>query len=100
MKMLGFSKDQSSRSQREASVSDQDFEQHVARVKEDGKELKTFGLLRLATEADREAQRAVNREMVKGAGPLPEGPFSTLVIDPPWDYADEGDADPFGRGQL
>ena len=45
----------------------------------------------------RDADQARIDEHVEPLGKL-EGVFSTIVIDPPWDYSDEGDADPFGRG--
>lgn len=47
----------------------------------------------------RAALREANAEMVKGTPTLPVGTFATIVIDPPWDWGDEGDDDQFGRGR-
>lgn len=52
-------------------------------------------------EVRREAQRKANHDLVeRAAGPLEElipGSYSAIVIDPPWDWGDEGDIDQFGR---
>jgi N6-adenosine-specific RNA methylase IME4 len=49
-------------------------------------------------EQAREEKREENRLLVEAAAPsvLVPGTFSTIVIDPPWDWDDEGDADQFG----
>lgn len=54
-------------------------------------------------EQEREQKREVNRELV-AAAPIPATAtagqrFQTIVIDPPWDWGDEGDADQFGRAR-
>lgn len=51
-------------------------------------------------EQEREQQREANRALAANTMPLPveSGEFMTIVIDPPWDWGDEGDADQFGRG--
>src|SRR4029434_5912993 len=56
---------------------------------------------REAKEAEREARRAANRHKVDALGdPLATGAtFATIVIDPPWDWSDEGDADQLGRAR-
>jgi N6-adenosine-specific RNA methylase IME4 len=59
-------------------------------------------MIRLAKEQEREKSRQLNRELVEGTIPLcqdVDGPFSTIVVDPPWDWGDEGDGDQFGRGR-
>ena len=48
--------------------------------------------------ADREESRAANRALTLGVEP-PRGPATTIVMDPPWDWSDEGDVDHFGRGK-
>jgi N6-adenosine-specific RNA methylase IME4 len=50
-------------------------------------------------EVDREAERERNRELVKQAPRLSEidETFPTIMLDPPWDWGDEGDVDQFGR---
>lgn len=49
--------------------------------------------------AKREEARQQNAEKVKGiSNPLEaQGLFQTIVIDPAWDYTEEGDNDAFGR---
>lgn len=51
--------------------------------------------------AKREEARQQNAEKVKNiSSPLEaQGLFQTIVIDPAWDYAEEGDNDAFGRGR-
>ena len=51
-------------------------------------------------EAERKKKRSDNSEKVKSAKSISElsGKFSTIVIDPPWDWGDEGDNEQLGRG--
>jgi N6-adenosine-specific RNA methylase IME4 len=50
---------------------------------------------------ERERKREANRELVKVAAALEvvRERFQTIVLDPPWDWGDEGDADQFGRAR-
>lgn len=52
-------------------------------------------------EAKREEQRQENAEKIETlATPLEaQGLFQTIVIDPPWDWGDEGDINQFGRAK-
>jgi N6-adenosine-specific RNA methylase IME4 len=54
-------------------------------------------------EAVREARRDENRAKVAAVPDLTVftgvAKFATIVIDPPWDWADEGDQDQFGRAR-
>lgn len=52
-------------------------------------------------EREREARRAENRAKVERAPePVRIGArFATIVIDPPWDWGDEGDVDQMGRAR-
>lgn len=52
-------------------------------------------------EAVREAERVENAEKIETlATPLDaQGLFQTIVIDPPWDWGDEGDVNQFGRAK-
>ena len=54
---------------------------------------------RAVKEASREAARQENAEKVQAINnPLEaQGLFQTIVIDPAWDYSEEGDNDAFGR---
>ncbi len=59
------------------------------------------GESRAAKEEDRQQKRTENQELVANA-PDPaklESIYSTIVIDPPWDWGDEGDADQLGRAR-
>ena len=50
-------------------------------------------------EAFRETQRCENAKKIKALStPLDaQGLFQTIVVDPPWDWSDEGDINQFGR---
>lgn len=52
-------------------------------------------------EEQREAQRTENAEKIEQlSSPLDaQGLFQTIVIDPPWDWGDEGDVNQFGRAK-
>lgn len=56
---------------------------------------------RAEKEAAREEQRQENAEKIEElATPLEaQGLFQTIVIDPPWDWGDEGDVNQFGRAK-
>ena len=58
---------------------------------------------RAVKEIRREQQRERNRELVEQTKPpetlMPETQFATIVLDPPWDWGDEGDVDQFGRAR-
>lgn len=57
---------------------------------------------RIIKELKQEQQREANAALVSGTKPLSEAVtdrFHTIVIDPPWDWGDEGDVSQFGRGK-
>ena len=56
---------------------------------------------RAEREAQREDERQENAEKIETlATPLDaQGLFQTIVIDPPWDWGDEGDVNQFGRAK-
>lgn len=58
--------------------------------------------MRELKERHREHRRAENRERIESA-PTAEilrgSRFATIVLDPPWDWGDEGDGDQFGRAR-
>jgi len=56
-------------------------------------------LKRLVNEAKRQKERLSDKHSVKKVDPIPDGPFSAISIDPPWDWGDEGDADQLGRAR-
>lgn len=58
-------------------------------------------VLRASKDADADEARTRNEELAAGTlGPewLP-GPYQTIVIDPPWDWGDEGDQNQLGRAR-
>ena len=57
--------------------------------------------LRAMKERAREQRRENNREKIATvADPMTlEATFATIVVDPPWDWADEGDDDQLGRAR-
>ena len=55
---------------------------------------------RMRKEREREAKRQENAKKVEQAKAIEPGlRFSTIVIDPPWDWGDEGDKDQLGRAK-
>ena len=68
-----------------------------------GKELTSIGIVRLAKEQNREATRDENRALVASATKATERAegktYPTIIIDPPWDWSDEGDQDQYGRAR-
>lgn len=60
------------------------------------------GVKREAKEEKREERRQQNRKIIE-ANPQSiselKAKFSTIVIDPPWDWGDEGDCDQLGRAK-
>jgi N6-adenosine-specific RNA methylase IME4 len=61
--------------------------------------LLTTGADRESKEAEREAKRQANRQLLLQAPRLADldETFPTVVLDPPWDWGDEGDIDQLGR---
>jgi N6-adenosine-specific RNA methylase IME4 len=86
---LGISQVQSHRWQKIASIPLRDFEGFIRERKREGKELTSVSVLRLASELRR---RPIDKPQDGEIDPwLPhirtaaEEPFSTIVVDPPWD---------------
>jgi N6-adenosine-specific RNA methylase IME4 len=90
---LGISQVQSHRWQKIASIPLRDFEGFIRDRKRDGKELTSVSVLRLASELHRQpGAKLLENEQESEIDPwLPhigagsESPFSTVVVDPPWD---------------
>ena len=97
-----------------AGVSPKIFERAVAVIETAPEELKSevrdgnltinqaYNRMKQAEKlAKREEVRQQNAEKVKTiSNPLEaQGLFQTIVIDPAWDYSEEGDNDAFGRGR-
>ena len=81
---LDINKSQSSRWQEIASVPDPLFEQYIQEGHQrENHELTTAGLKAVAKIERKDEQI----EAIRRTPPLPQGPFSVIVIDPPWPYA-------------
>lgn len=52
---------------------------------------------RIRNEAERQRERKLDSCSLTDVPPIPLGPFATIILDPPWDWGDEGDIDQFGR---
>lgn len=67
------------------------------------KEQEQLQLKRQVKEQEREQRRDGNRQVISQAKTIDEvlgsARFATIVIDPPWDWGDEGDIDQFGRAR-
>jgi len=66
-------------------------------------EITQTGALRVAKEYQRETRREENRQrVIDTVSPVEHvigATYPTLVLDPPWDWGDEGDVDQFGRAR-
>jgi N6-adenosine-specific RNA methylase IME4 len=62
-----------------ADMPEEDFEQHIAETKAEGKELTTAGTVR--------AIRKLMQERTAETPPLPTGKYRVLYGDPPWKYS-------------
>ncbi|MCI0657611.1 MAG: MT-A70 family methyltransferase [Acidobacteria bacterium] len=97
---MGITKDRSHQVQEIAAIPEAKREALILAYKEKGGI--TFAKLkRMAKDERREHARKMDCARVASAAAPAEidGVFSTIVIDPPWDFGDEGDVDQFGRGR-
>ena len=74
---------QSSRWQQEAEVPPEVFEQYVAETKANDEELTSAGLLRITKKLRQAKEREETAQNVLDTDDI-EGPYRTIVIDPPW----------------
>ena len=100
---LGIEKTQSHRWQLEARLPEHLFTAHIETVKRSGGELTSIALQRKAKDWEQDQKRAddaIRVEHVEDLRPLVgEIEFSTIVVDPPWDFADERDVNQLGRAR-
>lgn len=102
---LGITRDDASRWQTIAQYPEERFEGYIHTTREKREELTMAALHRLAKrylkEDEREQHRDENRLEISRAQTIEEAlgnaKFATIVIDPPWDWGDEGDIDQLGR---
>lgn len=82
-------------------AADRDRVVEQIRTATDPEELSRTRLLRTEKEHRRDARRDENRVLVEQAPRLADlgERFSAIVLDPPWDWGDEGDADQLGRAR-
>lgn len=94
---LGISRNRSSQAQKLAALPVEEFEKVAAR------ETSLTEVKREIKERAREQHREQNRVVVEQTKPVDlwasGAKFSTIVIDPPWDWGDEGDIDQMGRAR-
>jgi len=86
------------RFQQLARIPEDEFERHVTGTRAD--DITTAAALRKGKEADRQRKRDDNQALVDETVLLSHDPdmrYPAVVIDPPWDWGDEGDIDQFGR---
>ena len=81
---LGITKNQSSQWQAVASLPEEVFEEHIEETKAKKKELTTSDMVKLAK---KEEKLIENEELRKRVCPLPEGQYSVVLADPPWEYS-------------
>lgn len=79
-------------------LDDDEFEARLAKVIADGESPAATRFARLEQDDRRERMREDNRQLTLGVKP-PQGRARTIVIDPPWDWGDEGDVDQFGQAR-
>ena len=100
---LGITKNDSSRWQKLASIEEEVFEKALVERSLAAAYVTTASFLRQVKEAEREQRREANRATVDETDDLSDadlaGKFSTIVIDPPWDWGDKGDVDQLGRAK-
>ncbi|MFH1744388.1 MAG: MT-A70 family methyltransferase [bacterium] len=108
---IGVDKMQSSRAQKLADVSEKIIRDYTKQEREAGGEVGKAGLLRFVTTTKREekdteraAKEQAAQRRIKRAKTIQDvlgsTKFSTIVVDPPWDWDDEGDVSQFGRGKT
>jgi hypothetical protein len=92
---LGVSKQESAKAQKLAELPDTEFESVVS-----GEKTLTQ-LKREEREAERENRRSENAKKASAApSPIMSGAvYATILIDPPWDWGDEGDVNQMGRAK-
>lgn len=95
LKDLDISRFQSHRWQRVASISRRDFEAHVNKTKNAGRELTTAGILRIVPKQARKRSAAKPRDVAScTVADLEElvsqgTTFATIYADPPWPYGNQ-----------
>jgi N6-adenosine-specific RNA methylase IME4 len=90
-------------------ITEQTFDETIEAIKADDEDIIAlshfYGLVKKATRSLKEQKRQATRdENARVIETIPSieavtACFSTILIDPPWDWGDEGDADQLGRAR-
>ena len=108
LRQAGISPMTANRCEAVAGMPDREFEDYIEAQRAKGKPVTITEVLKVVTtkrrDKKRQARRNANKKMVEKAATIDAlitagGVFSTIVVDPPWDWGDEGDIDQFGRGK-
>ena len=103
LKYTGTSKQDASRWEQIERLPQAEFDRYIAQTQAHEKELPTAGALRIAKQVDLEAKRDENAEKIAAMPPMfsvvAGQVFTTMVIDPPWEFGDEGGGDLFDRAK-
>lgn len=92
----------------QAEIVKREAPERWAKAKAKAQEITIKAAYMLLKRAEKEKQRSKRREenrakIAEVAGPAPgavaQAKFATIVIDPPWDWGDEGDKDQLGRAR-
>ncbi len=83
----------------EAIVDAANAAQPPSSITRDGDEMVAAEARRVEKKERQEQQRADNAALIKDTPPMPDVLAKTILIDPPWDWGDEGDAEQLGRGR-
>ncbi len=89
---IGFNYTEASRYQTLASIPEEIFESHIEEVKEKRKELTTSELLTLAKNLKRKEEIEEQKKIIEAGIEPPFGVYDVIVIDPPWPYGTEYNA--------
>ena len=104
---LGLTLNESSRYQAEATIPEEKYQAWVVETCDGGEELSAAGLRTLCREqkeSRRQSEREADAARVAGLTTVADllaggAVFSCIVLDPPWDWGDEGDCDQLGRAR-
>jgi N6-adenosine-specific RNA methylase IME4 len=86
---LGIERNESSKAQRIANLSSEDFEHYINETKQTQQEVTLAGAVRLAKQIIRGEKIEEQKEQIlKNNIIQPTGKYDVIVIDPPWKYSD------------
>jgi len=89
---IGVSRDESSKAQKIASLSDDQFEDYITEAKENNEEVTLSGAVKVSKRIARDEKIEEQiEEIEKDNLIMPEGNFDVIAIDPPWNYGTKYD---------